>query len=130
MSKQIVHYVLLGEPLGFVAQGENRHMWDNNRQARYNTLVNLMNMHGALPPLKGSLKITVNFYLTIHGKSKSRKGLANTPHTGRPKINACLRFVEDVLSSTIFEENHHIVSIVSNKYWDVNPRTEITIQEL
>ncbi len=51
----------------------------------------------------------------------------NYPYIKKPDIDNCIKYVMDVLSKIVFYDDNQIYSGVFNKYYSLNPRTEIEI---
>jgi Holliday junction resolvase RusA-like endonuclease len=78
------------------------------------------------------IKIDIDFYLKIpNGDSIKRTILKEEkiilPGI-RPDLDNYLKFTIDVLHNILFDDDKRVTSINSNKYYSINPRTEIKIE--
>ena len=73
------------------------------------------------------LILNINFYLSITLNDAKLKQWGIIPPIHKPDTSNLLKFYEDCLNSLAYHDDSQIVSIVSQKFYDDNPRTEIEV---
>lgn len=78
---------------------------------------------------EGPLHLEVTFYFAIP-KSRDKKLIQGTYHYYRPDLSNLIKFLEDIATGILFDDDCIISSITSKKCYDDCPRTEFIITEL
>lgn len=127
-SKRTKSYVIELSPIPWQRAGLcGTKFYDN--QVRDKTYCGLMlqKQHGNEPPFSKALYIDINFFI----KPSKVKKRDLTFHAIKPDIDNLLKFILDTLvKAEIIADDKIICQLTTQKKWDINPRTEITIMEL
>ena len=75
------------------------------------------------------INVHVHFEIPKSESKKKRAALNGQPHTKRGDLDNVVKCVLDALNEMAFPDDSAVVAIFADKYWDENPRTEITIGE-
>ena len=90
----------------------------------------LAHQHAPPQPIDVPVKLRVEF-LFARPKSHYRKGIlkqdAPITHIGRPDIDNLIKFIMDSLNGVYWKDDSIIYDIVSSKYYDEIPRTDVII---
>lgn len=125
----IYHYIIKGEPMA-VNQTYEGSIWSEHKAHRLNIEMQLRNHHEGKPLLSGPLKVSFYFYIGISEKAKGKKKPGDY-HNSAPSIANLVKFIEDIGKGIVFKSNYEITHIERvEKIYDLNPRTEIYIEEL
>lgn len=88
-------------------------------------------------PIKGAIMLEVSFYSArpkSHYKTGKNAGLlredAPVMNAHKPDIDNLLKFIMDAMNGVFYKDDGQIVTIIVNKFYSPNPRTEIGISEL
>jgi Holliday junction resolvase RusA-like endonuclease len=84
--------------------------------------------------LTGAIHLEITFFMPIPKAISKKKKLAmqirEIWHTKRPDLDNLEKFVSDCLNSLAWKDDSQIVTSITHKIYDDNPRTEIMIEEL
>lgn len=128
-------YVIPGNPIPWARPGFNRttlHIYDRQKQERIHAKLDLERQHGERPLYKGPLALYVTFYLPIP-KSLSIKQqnlLVNTYRTNKPDLDNIQKWLLDISSEILFQDDAQVCVISAKKIYAKEPRTEFFIEEL
>jgi Holliday junction resolvase RusA-like endonuclease len=92
----------------------------------------IMLQHNNRPLLAGPLHVEVTFYMPIPSScsNKTRESLMGSFHHKMPDFSNMLKFIEDVCTGIVYEDDRLICSINGCKLYDLVPRTEISFMEV
>jgi Holliday junction resolvase RusA-like endonuclease len=84
-------------------------------------------------PLEGPLKVKCRFCMPIP-KSTSKKKVelmlaGEIQHTSRPDLSNLIKFFEDACNFVLWKDDSQIVTLIASKFYDLEPKTEIEIEE-
>jgi Holliday junction resolvase RusA-like endonuclease len=78
------------------------------------------------------VKIDADFYLKTPDGDSIKKAVLKEEKIILPAIRPDLdnydKFLVDVLHNIVFDDDKRVVSLNTNKYYSINPRTEVKIQ--
>lgn len=123
-------YVLWSEPHPYIRSDKERRIWDSLKQSRFIQITDLLEQHGESPLFKGPLAVEIYFYLKSHDKAKKAPGPHDTFHHSGPSLASLLKFFEEMAAGVILSHAYQIATIKTYKRWDLQPRTEIIIEEI
>ena len=130
MERRTLCYVLQGDPIPLLrARHGLRRTWDSQKQIKLVKGIELRNQHNDNPFLSGPLRLDISFYFAIP-KSRKKNTLLGAPFVQVPDLTNLIKFIEDVGSGILYDDDRAIVEIISRKLYDFSPRTEIKITEL
>lgn len=82
-------------------------------------------------PIEDPLKVEITFYMTIPKSTskKKKKQMLNyeIAHTKKPDIDNLLKFILDALNTVAFRDDSQIWSVIAEKVYSEDPRTEIIL---
>lgn len=107
-----------------------RSMWDPQKELKLVTAITLQNQFENIIPFVGPVHIDAIFYMPI-SKSKSKKHrqeIVGKMHPTKPDISNLLKFIEDAATGLLYKDDCIISSVNIKKIYDLNPRTEFTIE--
>lgn len=131
MVKKI--YVIKGDPTPLArARAGNRRVWDSQKQEKLVAGINLKHQHGSLPFYEGPLHLDVTFFMKIPEQISIRKRetYLHKYHVYKPDTSNLLKFIEDISTGVLYNDDCLIASISTKKVYDSNPRTEFIITKL
>ena len=80
------------------------------------------------------VKVNADFYLKTPDGDSIKKAVLKEEKVILPAIRPDLdnydKFLIDVLHNIIFDDDKRVISLNTNKYYSINPRTEITVEVL
>ena len=123
-------YVLWSEPHPYIRSDKERRVWDGIKQSRFIQITDLLEQHGDRPLFKGPLSIEIYFYLKSHDKAKKSPGPHDTFHYSAPSVASLLKFFEEMATGVLITSAHQIATVKTYKRWDIQPRTEVIIEEI
>jgi Holliday junction resolvase RusA-like endonuclease len=78
------------------------------------------------------VKINADFYLKTPDGDSIKKAVLKEEKVIlpaiRPDLDNYIKFLVDVLHNIVFDDDKRVVSLNTNKYYSINPRTEVKIQ--
>jgi len=109
---------------------KGRRPWDSQKQIKMATGLHLTHQHGQRPLFQGALHFDVVFYFPFpQAISKAKLAtMAGKFHIYRPDLSNLIKFIEDVATGILFNDDCLIASIVAKKCYDHTPRTELSIR--
>lgn len=115
-------YIIHGQPIPLQRpRFVNGHIWDCQSGEKMAIGTNLRFQHKS-DFLEGPLHVDLKFFM----KHARKQGW----HNARPDIDNLIKFYLDVMNAIIYSDDSQVVKITSEKVYDKEPRTEITIEEL
>lgn len=127
-------YIIPGNPIPLArARHGNRRTWDSQKAIKFGWGVQLQNQHNEKKFYTGPLLLDINFYFEIPKTHKKKYDLlSNSYFLQRPDLSNLIKFVEDVATGILYQDDCTICSINTNKFYDDGngPRTEFYITEL
>ena len=112
-------FIVAGKPICMYRDDTSvARVWDDYSQRRCNFRIDLLSQLNSFETTDKYVDIIINFYLPMNMKDKVHKFTI---------IDMC-RFVNNVASGILYKRDALIQSMTSDKYYDDDPRTEITIK--
>ncbi len=123
-------YLIPGSPrsLQRARWGAGR-VWDPQKQEKVLHGIDLLRQHDERKMYGGPLLLEVMFYMQIPLKGNIAR-LDKTYHIYKPDLDNLIKFVKDIATKILYNDDCLISDIVAKKRYDKNPRTEFTITEL
>jgi Holliday junction resolvase RusA-like endonuclease len=126
-------YILKGDPAPLARpRFSGRHVWDSQQQQKIVAGLDIRYQHGLLPKFKGPVHLDMLFFMQIP-KAKSRRKqdmLEGKFHYYRPDLDNLIKYIADVSTGVLFDDDCIISLITCKKLYDKNPRTEFSVMEL
>jgi len=120
---------------------ENK-MWNETKSKQSHFKINILNQFedqvkegypknkfGDPEPLKGSIELTLHFFLAPKPLYKLDK-LNHKPHDDPPRLVELERFVQHMMAHLIFTRASKITKVIASKVFDSTPRTIIKMRVL
>lgn len=124
-------YILHTEPTPKASARHGKYrVYDGQRGLRLIQRVNLENQHDDKPMLKDMpLKMTVTYYLPMPASwsAAKRQAMNGKLHFSKPDTSNMTKWIEDLGSKLIYNDDCLIAQTVAEKRWSTHPRTEFTI---
>lgn len=115
-------YTIPGQPIPLARpRFSNNHVWDCQTGEKGATATYLRFLQKD-EPLTGPLHVSLKFFM----QHKTKSGW----HAVRPDLDNLVKFYLDVAIGVLYEDDKQVVKITADKMYSVEPRTEITIEEL
>jgi Holliday junction resolvase RusA-like endonuclease len=130
------HYVIKGDPVALARVRFSRvgGIYDSQKHIKVVWGIDLQRQHNEEPFFSGPLFMDVIFYFPIpkNCSRKRAKELAGQYHISKPDSSNLLKFVEDVATKILYNDDCIIAyHCVEKLYDDGNgPRTEFVLREL
>lgn len=123
-------YVIKGSPTPLQrARHGNGRTWDPQKEAKVIHGIDLVRQHNDRELYCGSLFLLVMFYMQIPLKGKI-ENYDGRLHVYRPDVSNLLKFVEDIATSILYNDDCLIAETYAEKRYDRNPRTEFCIIQI
>jgi Holliday junction resolvase RusA-like endonuclease len=128
-------YFLPGNPIPWARSGYNRNtacIYDRQKLERIQLKLLLEHQHGKLPFYSGPLFLFATFYMPI-GKSyspKKRSEMEDAYHTKKPDKDNLEKWLLDVCTKVLFNDDCLICDSSVRKRYSTNPRTVFSIIEM
>lgn len=125
-------YVIPGRPVPLQRARVTSHgAYDPQSIEKQDHRALLRDQRGAHLPLDhGPLELSVVFYMQIPKSNPKNKPLTGKFHTKRPDLDNLVKYVLDVAQPILITDDAFISTIIAEKVYDENPRTEISISIL
>lgn len=125
-------YVLYGNPVAWARPAPARnHMWDTQKQLKFQYGINLKQQHDDEPLLDGPLHLEIKFYFHIPRTShKKVRQLPGDYHIFTPDLSNLIKLIEDVGSGILYKDDALIASMRAAKLYDETPRIEFSLYTL
>lgn len=127
-------YTLAGQPTPWMRAGKcgKRH-YDQQKHTKMAKGIELMAQHGQLPTFTKPLRLVVVFYFPMPATmSEPKKALLRgTHHSNKPDGDNLEKFLLDLAKDCrIIRDDCIIASVIKDKLYSDNPRTEFVLMEL
>ncbi len=126
-------YVIKGDPIPLArARHVRNRIYDPQKTLKAIAAIDLAGQHDNLPFLSGPLHLDVTFYMKAPDSisQKRRELLYRNPHIFKPDLDNLVKYVCDISSGVIYQDDCIISSITTKKVYDENARTEFSFTSL
>lgn len=126
-------YILLGDPVPLArARMSPYRVYDSQKQIKLVAGINLRNQHNDEPLLQGPLLLDVTFTLAMpRSWSRKKQGeLVGSSHIFKPDLSNLLKFVEDIATGIIYNDDCIIAQVMAKKVYGPEPSTKFTLTQL
>jgi len=125
-------YILHGKPIALKrARITKFGSYDPQRKEKGEHRALLYNQRGNIMPIsEGPLELVVTFFMPIPKSTPKKKKLQDTFHFKRPDIDNLIKYILDVSQGVIITDDSLISTIIADKVYDKEPRTEFTIHKV
>lgn len=128
-------YVIPGNPISLKRprySSATKRMYNSQRNEMLVMSIGLQSQHDDDPLFEGPLHMDVTFYMPIPASmSKKTQDRLNRSHnTSRPDLDNLIKLVADISNGILYKDDALIASISAKKVYDINPRTEFSIQSI
>ncbi len=121
-------YVLYGNPVAWARPAPARnHMWDTQKQIKFQYGALLRQQHDDAPLLEGPLHLEIKFYFHI---ARTRKHQPGGYHIFKPDLSNLIKLIEDIGSGILYKDDALIASMRAAKIYDETPRIEFSLYTL
>lgn len=123
-------YVIPGNPVPLARPRISRYntLWDDQKAAKLAAGMVVRNQHNDSPYFNGPIELKMVFYLPL--PKVERKKHPKLYHIFRPDLDNLIKFVCDIATDVLYQDDCIISSIEAKKVYDKNPRTVFTIIKL
>lgn len=121
-------YVIPGMPMSLKnVSPSRRNIWDTNKSIKLTARNYLedQNEYGAL--YSGALILDIDFFFSLPPNLCKQSPIC---HTQKPTLTSLIKFVEEVASGVLFDDDCFIAHINATKTYSEHPRTEFTLLEI
>lgn len=124
-------YILSGDPIALKRPRfrKNSGVYDPQKSEKERSQFELKMQHGARKFISGPLELIITFFMKIP-ESKKRTVKPYLYHPIKPDLSNLIKFVEDVATGILYEDDSIIASIQAVKYYALVPRTEFILVPL
>ena len=126
-----ITYVIPGNPVPWKRAGHaNGTFYDQQKHAKLGTGLYIQNQHqGGL--YSGPLLLDITFYFPMPVSLKKKwESMCNTPNFYRPDLSNLIKYIEDVCTGLIYEDDCLITEIRAKKLYSNIGRTEFALTEI
>ena len=128
-------YVIPGNPVSLKRprfSPQTNRMYNSQRNHMLVTSIGLQSQHNNDPLFEGPLHMDVIFFMPIPSKTtkKSLDSLILKHDPTRPDLDNLIKMVADIGNGILYKDDALIASISAKKVYDINPRTEFSIQSI
>lgn len=124
-------YILIGEPTYLARPRLSRkgigHLYDGQKEEKLRHMDEIRYQYRNKQPKEGPVKLEVVFFFGIPKKKKPKTGLRWLPHSVRPDLSNCVKYLEDVCNGILFIDDKQIAEIYARKEYSLEPRTEFSV---
>lgn len=122
-------YTIPGDPVALARAryGEHR-IYDSQKQLKLVVGLQFVNQQGDKPQFSGPIILNVKFFIAL--PQRHPISLPGSYHPYRPDLSNLIKFIEDAATGILYKDDCIIAQINSQKLYDRNPRTEITLTTL
>lgn len=127
MKHSVKQYVLIGDPVPLARpRFAFRKVFDSQKALKISTMLELENQQGNTPLLSGPLHLDATFYMkTPQSMSKSKRDiLYGTPHIYTPDLDNLIKWICDIGSGIIYEQDSIVSSISATKIYGPVAQTQ------
>lgn len=126
-------YVLMGNPTALArCRVGNRRVWDSQKQIKLIHGIDIAQQHNNRPMFKGPLLLDVIFIFDIPKKTPAKKAilLIDTPYTGKIDLDNMIKYIGDVCTGILYDNDNVITNITAKKVYGDTARTIFSLREL
>lgn len=128
-------YVIPGNPISLKRprfSSATKRMYNPQRNEMLILSIGLQSQHDDEPLFEGPLHMDVTFFMPIPSKTskKAKQDIILKPDATRPDLDNLIKFVADISNGVLYKDDALIASISAKKVYDINPRTEFSIQSI
>jgi len=126
-------YILPGDPTPLARpRFAKNHVYDSQQSEKEAASLIIKHQHNHSPLLKGSLILDVTFFmpLPISWSDKKRNEQFRQFHSYKPDTSNLLKFIEDICTGIIYNDDSQISYIIAKKIYAFEPCTKFTVTEL
>lgn len=128
MELRQAKYVIPGEPVPWARPGGRSIRFDTQKQIKLIYGIYLREQHEG-PLFTGPIQIQVKFFMPLSQRlsKKNAEKFHGVLHDKKPDIDNLLKLLLDCATGILFKDDACIACIISDKRYDKEPRTELTI---
>ena len=120
-------YIIKGDPIALARpRVGGKKVYDAQKHEKLVAGIDLRNQHGKRSFYSGPLHLRVVFYLKLPRDNHIQEG---DPHISKPDLSNLIKFIEDIGTGILYEDDKWISCIEAHKVYGKEPRTEFTIEE-
>lgn len=128
-------YVIPGNPVSLKRprySSATKRMYNSQRNEMLVMSIGLQSQHDNDPMFEGPLHMDVVFYMPIPSSmnKKEQKKLESAYHIARMDLDNLIKMCCDLGNGILYKDDALIASISAKKVYDINPRTEFSIQSI
>jgi Holliday junction resolvase RusA-like endonuclease len=126
-------YILKGDPIPLArARHFCNRIYDSQKSLKTIARVDLASQHDDLPLLVGPLHLDVKFFMKLPSSISKKRAelLIGKAHTTRPDLDNMLKWIFDLGSGVLYQDDTIIFSTSAEKIYDLNPRTEFVFKRV
>lgn len=126
-------YVIPGNPVSLKRprfSSQTNRMYNSQRNHMLVMSIGLQSQHNNDSLFEGPLHMDVTFFMPIPSKTskKNLPSLILKPDPTRPDLDNLIKMIADIGNGILYKDDALIASISAKKVYDINPRTEFSIQ--
>lgn len=123
-------YVIMGAPIPLARpRFSKKTVFDSQKHKKLIMGIHLRNQHQDKPMYTGNLHMDIVFYL-ISPSVRKHGDMEEAYHVKRPDLSNLIKFVEDIGTGILYEDDALICSLTATKKYSKEPRTEFEITVL
>ena len=120
-------YIITGNPIPLQRprfSPISKRVYDSQKDIRHLHACELRLQYGTTLPIHHPLHVDLTFYMPI---PQSKRKKIPPAHITRPDLDNLIKWILDIATGIIYDDDALICSISAKKIYDTNPRTEIII---
>lgn len=125
-------YILPGNPIPLARPRlGHRKVWDSQKNLKLLFGIELQNQHQG-DMMEGSLLLDITFYIQIpiSWSDKRRESYIGRYHSSKPDTSNLIKFVEDVATGIIYNDDAQISKIIAQKVYALESSTSFTLRQI
>ena len=125
-------YILHGKPKPLQRARVTRYRtYDPQSEEKAKDRLILREQRGNVAPISdGPLDLVVTFFMKIPKSTSKKDSLNGKYHVKRPDLDNLLKYILDVAQGVLIKDDSLVSSIIADKIYDNEPRTEFTFREV
>jgi len=124
-------YILHGKPIPLQrARVTKFGAYDPQKKEKGEARALIYNQRGTAMPFDTSVQLVVTFFMPIPKSTPKKIDLNGKLHSKRPDLDNLIKYVLDVIQPIVIKDDSLVGTIIADKIYDDNPRTEFTIMEI
>lgn len=130
---KFVRYIIPGDPISLARPRLGPHgFYSIDTDKRFYFKNYISNQHNDMRMLQGPLKLDITFYfkISLRKQGKSCGFKPNSFMFYKPDLSNLIKFIEEVATGILYDDDCIIASISAQKRYDTTPRTEFTLVEI